>query len=637
MTAFRRDINGLRAIAVLAVLCFHFGISPLHGGFVGVDVFFVISGFLMTQILTLQIERGKIDVLKFYMARVLRILPALVGATLTTLLLASMLLLPYQFITAAQEAFYAVTFIINIYFWKNTGYFAPQAAHSWFLHCWSLAVEIQFYVIVPFYLMLTAYLSPKRGTMIGLLALVSVSLAFSFFQTGVDPNGAFYLPFSRLWEFGAGGLITRFSVPKRGQSVMAVVGLLAIATSCLFFSDTMKFPGLWPVLPVAGTALVIWSESRNVLLTNVVSQALGTASYSIYLWHWPLLLAAKYFGLQESPIGTSILFIMTFVAAAASYRWVELPFRTAGKGRWIAPILGSAFAIILVAGFSWAVTAYQGWPWRISPIVRGTILEAQYSNDWRSQTCFLDPEQSFDDFKSECLAPPGDKPRLVLWGDSGAAMFYPGIVAQSWSSQFRIEQLTASACPALPGEYDPIARPHCKQIQERILQIILQQKPEIVLLSSAIGPFGSATVENVKSHAEEYGAKLAALAKSLESSGVKRVVVWGTVPTWDNALPEVFYRQFVTSGHKIPDNIRPFKFERIQQWETVIREAVKNAGATYISLIEALCDDASCRPTILDSKMHPAIIQFDTFHLTRPASIWAADSLLSPAIEDSKL
>ena len=160
---FRRDLNGLRAVAVLSVLCFHFGIAPFRGGFIGVDVFFVISGYLMTRILASQIEDGRLDIFRFYFGRMLRIVPALLVTIVATLAITSVLLLPAQFLVAAREAIHSALFTVNIYFAGNTSYFAPAAAQSWFLHCWSLAVEIQFYLLIPLFLMASHWISPRRG------------------------------------------------------------------------------------------------------------------------------------------------------------------------------------------------------------------------------------------------------------------------------------------------------------------------------------------------------------------------------------------------------------------------------------------------------------------------------------------
>jgi peptidoglycan/LPS O-acetylase OafA/YrhL len=618
---FRVDLNGLRACAVLLVVCFHFGIPPFSGGFVGVDVFFVISGFLMTRILA---DQDKIDVFGFYIRRILRILPALTITILTTISITAILLLPGQFIVAAREAVYSELFVVNIYYAVNTGYFDPQAAQSWFLHCWSLAVEFQFYIFFPFYLIASRRISPKQGTVIGFLLILVLSLSFAVFQTTANQLDAFFLPFSRIWEFVAGGLVERLQGPIRYRSALAFCGLLMIAVSAVGFNEHMAYPGAWPLVPVTGAALVLWAESDLPLLRNRLLQTLGTNSYSIYLWHWPALLTARYLGLMGGAMGIVGLSIITFAISTVSYDSIEKPFRKTG-GR-VVPLLGAALAAFVVV---WVYLSVRdgGAPWRVPERVQAIMQNSDFpKNDWRYHACFLDPDEAVQIFKKDCFDKPSGRSILFVWGDSTAAALYPGIAHSKWAQNYQIDQATSSSCSVWSLTADA-ALPNCHDIREYSREFVLRQKPEVIVLSTARNSYGPGVIENL---ARQEGLELGGLIEALRTSGVKKIIVVGPPPAWDRPLPELFYREVFRSG-KMPDRLSPPDFQNIRRWDRSMRAFVEKSGGVYISIIDSLCDETSCN-VLIPSSTVPSLIQFDDLHLTRNCSDWVAATLIGPVL-----
>tara|TARA_R110001599_G_scaffold266200_1_gene466939 strand:+ start:17902 stop:19788 length:1887 start_codon:yes stop_codon:yes gene_type:complete len=336
---YRPEIDGLRAIAVLVVLLYHAGMPGFSGGFVGVDVFFVISGFLITRIILSDIEAGKFSYRNFYERRIRRILPPLLLVSVLTIPVALLTMYPDQLVDYAKSLIATQLFVANIHFLLSSGYFQTASELKPLLHFWSLAVEEQFYFVVPALLMLAARLG--RRWVFGLLwAIVLVSFMLADWMSTRQPDIAFFVLPTRAWELGVGALVSmHFSrldtavVRFPGPAAMAGwIGLAMIAISVPLFSEITPFPGRYALIPVVGTALVIGfsrptSGSGKVLsLPFVVS--IGLVSYSAYLWHQPLFVFARlHFG-GDAPLSVLLLLsVVTFILAAISWRWIERPFR----------------------------------------------------------------------------------------------------------------------------------------------------------------------------------------------------------------------------------------------------------------------------------------------------------------------
>jgi len=321
---FRHDINGLRAIAVIAVVLFHFNASWMPGGFAGVDVFFVISGFLMTGIVFRGIEQENFSILKFYVARANRIIPALAVLCLVLLVFGWFYLTPLEYKALGKHAATSVAFLSNIIYWRESGYFNAASHEKWLLHTWSLAVEWQFYIIYPLILVsMRKFMSIK--TMKSLL-LVGTILGFILcvIATYKWPNPSYYLLPTRAWEMMLGGLAYLYplTLQENRKKLFEWTGLGLIIGSYLLISSNNVWPGYLAIFPVIGTFLVIQAHKNNSIITNnLVFQKLGAWSYSIYLWHWPIVVAIYTFSLNEFYIYPGIL--LSVFLGFLSYQHIE--------------------------------------------------------------------------------------------------------------------------------------------------------------------------------------------------------------------------------------------------------------------------------------------------------------------------
>ena len=322
--SFRADINGLRAWAVAAVVFYHFGIPGFSGGFVGVDVFFVISGFLMTGIVVKGLERGNFSLIGFYMARGRRIVPALVVVCAVLLALGWWVLMPPDYKRLGSHAVYSLAFLSNIEFWQEAGYFDVASREKWLLHTWSLSVEWQFYLILPVVLWVVWRLKP--GRVVQTLAVGSglvASLLACVLVTNNQSGTAFYLLPTRAWEMLGGGLVFLLaSKPKLSalhRRSLEFIGLMLIVLSVVFFDRDTIWPGGRAMLPVMAAMLVLLANRHSLWTASKLPQWLGDRSYSLYLWHWPVYVALVYIGFRDNPWAIAGALLLTVLLGHLSY------------------------------------------------------------------------------------------------------------------------------------------------------------------------------------------------------------------------------------------------------------------------------------------------------------------------------
>ncbi len=336
MHRYRPDIDGLRAVAIVPVLLFHAGVGAFSGGFVGVDVFFVISGFLITGLIRHEMDSGSFSIANFYERRIRRILPALFAMMIVTAALSAWLLLPGDLADFGKSVAGTSLFASNFLFWQESGYFAPAAEETPLLHTWSLAVEEQFYILFPLFLAFVAS-RPGKPYVAATVAVVVPSFLLSVAGVAFARDAAFYLAPFRAWELGLGALlalgVVRPSHDVRVRNAAALAGAAAIAWSVFQYSAGTAFPGAAALLPCVGAAAIIWAGSGG---HNLVGDALswrpvvlvGLVSYSLYLWHWPLLALGRYYAVRDlTAVETTVVLAVAALAAVASWRYVERPFR----------------------------------------------------------------------------------------------------------------------------------------------------------------------------------------------------------------------------------------------------------------------------------------------------------------------
>lgn len=451
---YREDINGLRAWAVIAVLLFHFQLPGLGAGFMGVDIFFVISGFLMTAIIVKGLERNNFSIWKFYMARARRILPALM-VVITVLLVLGWFWLPapdYQ--TLGAQSAYSLSFLSNIHFWRSTGYFDAAAHEKWLLHTWSLAVEAQFYLLFPIFLIILWKIKPQIKTLFWGLGLVFIaSLVLSIVASQLKPVAAFYLLPTRGWELAAGGLaflIGREVVSLQKYSkplIWSGFGLWVLAM--LLLDSGYAWPSGWALLPVLGTVLIILANQSQAKLTvNPIAQWLGDRSYSLYLWHWPLVVALYFAGLQNDWLWVSGAIVLSLIFAHLSYHLVEVPTRfylSAASLRKEIFAIALAGLVIGLAAVSVKLFTFEN---RLPPEVKIAAAEANNINPAKPK-CF---DVALIEKAPECSFGSGDKAALLL-GDSHAMSVVSAVGFAAEKYLREIVFYGQSGCPVMFGGF----------------------------------------------------------------------------------------------------------------------------------------------------------------------------------------
>lgn len=389
---YRRDIDGLRAIAVLSVFFYHLGVSPFSGGFVGVDVFFVISGFLITRLIVEQKTSGKFTFAEFYIRRVRRLFPALAFTIAATLAAGVYFFTTVDLARIGGSAIAAILSFSNIYFWQQAGYFDAAAVVKPLLHTWSLSVEEQFYLVWPAMLVILLGRFSRRVTLIAIILIGLASLiACQLMIESVE--AVFYLSPFRAVEFAVGAALV-WGVERPAKSALArevalAIGLALIAYAVFAFDEATPFPGLNAMIPCVGAALAIYGGEAPILgrlLSNKVAVRIGLISYSLYLAHWPIIVFYQYQkGVDPlSPTDQLLIAAMTLIASELMYRYVETPFRAfrspSGKTRLSKPAFGLVCAGIAIALISTSahIWASGGWPWRLTPESRAIAAAVAY-------------------------------------------------------------------------------------------------------------------------------------------------------------------------------------------------------------------------------------------------------------------
>jgi len=451
---YRPEIDGLRSLAIVPVILFHSGVTLFSGGFIGVDIFFVISGFLITSIIGQELEQGRFSYSNFYYRRAKRILPALFVVMFITLPFAFYWMLPGEYASYAKSLVYVSLFVSNFLFWKQSGYFEAAAEEKPLLHTWSLSVEEQYYVMFP--VLLVALWRFGRNPVMGvILVLGCLSLWLSHWGAANKPEANFYLLVSRAWELFAGALAALLLLKKqpKGNGIYASVGLVSILVAIFLYDRSTPIPSLYALLPVCGTVLVLVFARPNTWVYNILSQRLftyiGLISYSLYLWHQPILAFARlrHYNL-ESHLVLFVAFALTTLLAMATYHYVERPIKTAhffsSKTRFF-----SLFGMILMGfvGYGTLVsnTSYfaEKYP-NATDILEEMKWPAGLSYDRNCRKKF-----GADQY---CLIGKVDAPvTAALIGDSHANHFYWGLNDSIHANGGNLLLVGAGACPPFFG------------------------------------------------------------------------------------------------------------------------------------------------------------------------------------------
>ncbi|WP_137128945.1 acyltransferase family protein [Rhizobium sp. FY34] len=617
-SVYRPDIDGLRAIAVVSVVLYHYKFGRhFDGGFVGVDVFFVISGFLISRIIFDGINKGNFSIVDFYDRRIRRIFPALFVMFFLTLAFSVVTMFPAELEKAKGAVVFSAIFSSNIYLYFNVNYFDGSSILNPFLHTWSLSVEEQFYIFFPLFIYLIRNLN--RNSQIGIILLVlTVSFILCVAETYSNASAAFYLVQYRAWELLIGSILALGVIPPvRSPSIneaIGIGGLTAIGVSVLLFTEEIPFPGLAAAAPCLGAAAIIYSGSNaqtvvSRLLGLTPLRFIGLISYSLYLWHWPL--RALYYAGVGVPygIGKIIMLLVALVIATASWWFVERPFRRNGVLRPATTLLGGGIAIGLVCGAAVISVEIYSTIRNIPPAAVAVLAQAELpaaDDHFRDGDCFLSNNvRAASQINNEsCLAYDPNRRNILIVGDSHAAHLWVGL--SETYPELNFMQATASGCrPTISFE----GRHTCTDLMRHIFLNLLPQRAVDTVIRSG------------RWRGSE--AKMAiATAKALQPFA-KRVIISGPIAEYDQSLPRLLAKgmeansgpaQFA-SHHLVPTP---------QQIDALFASEAAAAGVEYFSVYDALCG-TECEVWARDG----VAMQFDYGHLTREGSIYLGQRLRS--------
>jgi peptidoglycan/LPS O-acetylase OafA/YrhL len=532
---YRPDIDGLRAIAVLSVVFFHAFPSLIHGGFVGVDIFFVISGFLISKHIWEELGAGTFNIKTFYARRVRRIFPALSVVLLACLILGWVVLTPGEYEQLGNHVVAGAVFVSNIIFWKEAGYFDNAADTKPLLHLWSLGIEEQFYIVWP--LFLTFFWRYSRHLGWAFLGVLGVSLAYSVMVVRYDVVADFYSPLTRFWELALGAALAYSAVPRSAinRSLISWLGLSLILGAVIIIQKDYPFPGAWALLPTMGAACLIYAGEGAWLNRHVLSHRLlvwiGLISYPLYMWHWPLLSFARIMESGTPSIGVRFWLVAASVVLAwLTYRFLERPIRSKPKTRNIILMLCMSVFLLGVAGLT--VKKLDGFKSRQFSMLNGesnTIILGADRGKLQNECGIAETQKSIFQY---CLRDGTEEPRYALLGDSkGEALFY-GLVRES-----RPDMPWIMIGTVYPPEFEPSSDDRQQLKNQLALQTIVHNPSiKVVTLTVAlrtIFPVNSDTGFIATNSASPAG-KIAAYSQTIqqiEQAG-KRVVFVVDNPTF---------------------------------------------------------------------------------------------------------
>ena len=633
---YRADIDGLRAIAVLAVVLFHAFPDHLTGGFVGVDIFFVISGYLISSIIYNELDSNSFSFLQFYCRRVRRIFPSLITVLVACYLAGWYLLIAGEYKKLGVHIAAASIFSSNFLLYREAGYFDEASDSKLLLHLWSLGIEEQFYIIWP--VLLYASWKGKLNLLTVTIILMLFSFTLNIVKIQTDKVQTFYWPTTRAWELLIGACLAfqlthvnnHFDTYKRRLdgllhiligseplkansailcNVASIAGTLLIILPMYFLTKAANFPGWLAVAPTLGTGLLIYVGSTSWINRKILCSRLlvgiGRISYPLYLWHWPLLIYARILLEKEISYDSRVAVIFLSILLA----WITQAFieKSCRFGQFLK--MKFVFLCILMVGI--ALIGYytyrtDGLPNRFPQVIRDIGNYEKYAQvsekSYRLDTCLIHSDRK--EWKFGACVDNADKLAsngVILWGDSHAAQFYPAIAAMK--PVVRLTQLTVTSCPPIPGLEESSL--YCKEINDYCIKRISDEKPNTVILAGIWPSYKWEALTNT--------------VAMLRNASIKNIYLVGPVPQWQGKLPMCVYKYFVRDKlHRVPSRMHACLVPNVDRIDQAMRDFATKTMINYISPYEILCNSDGCLTRIAGNDS--ILTAYDFHHLTIPAS-----------------
>lgn len=634
--AHRPDIEGLRGVAVLSVLAVHSFPALLRGGFIGVDIFFVLSGYLISCILFRSVDSGQFSVLDFYARRVRRIYPALCVVLTASLAFSLLFTFPSASRHLGHHVAASALFLSNIALWNEAGYFDVASEAKPLLHLWSLGIEEQFYLVWPLAVVMLA--RHRRRALLWITLALALSFALNIALVADKPKATFFLPPTRFWELMVGALLAYLTLYRAGPvawlrqrlpeggwaqthaaDAFGWSGLAMLATALVLIDKTDHFPGWWAALPTLGTFALIAAgtnaSANRRLLCHPILRFYGAISYPLYLWHWPLLCFPVVLGVPLNSELRVVILVASVVLATLTCQFVEKPVRAMPSG----PRLPLALAALLIAigACGWVIQQTDGLLESQPEAIR-SIASAEFSEEfpnYRAGECFLLLDEGPERFSAHCVdRRHPEKPLALLWGDSHAASLYPGLskLASEDEIGYRMAQYTAALCPPLLAAPATSSR-QCQRTSDAVLRIIASEKPQTVVIAGHWSKYGDGPLAR-----DALVANLRDTVRHLKALGVVNVVVFGHLPTWTIAQPRVVMKAW-NREQVIPERALDHLNPAASLFDTLVQQAVAGSGATFVSPMAMLCNPVGCLVSIRRGNAFRAVT-YDDSHLSAEGS-----------------
>ena len=656
---YRPDIDGLRALAVLSVVAFHAfpGLAAygLSGGFIGVDVFFVISGFLISTIIFENLDKGTFSFTEFYSRRITRIFPALLLVLIASYAFGWFALLADEYKQLGMHIAAGAGFFSNFALWNEAGYFDNSSETKPLLHLWSLGIEEQFYIVWP--LLLWAAWKKKFN----LLTITILILAISFYLNvkGIkkDAVATFYSPQTRFWELLCGSVLAWVTLYKKDScgtfrtkldgyiasivyrdkptvdgnalsNVISFIGMSLLVYGFWKITKEARFPGTKALLPVLGTVLIIAAGPtawiNRTILSNKIAVWFGLISFPLYLWHWPLLSFARIVEAEVPSRNIRIAAVLiSIVLAWLTYKLVERPIRFGKQSRIKTATL--VLLMILVGGVGYITLEKEGLSFRF-PIQTRNLVESidfKWSSYTQFEECHLQTPSKLVHADS-CFET--NRPLAVLWGDSHASSLYPGLNYLRESIEFGLTQLTQAGCPPIFGLKELKHSPMCNEINENVFSDVIKIQPNILILDAAW-------------RHSDYPLSNDELYVKLKETVIKikirlpdtKLIIVGPVPQWNDSPQKVAYKYWRGNANKmgiIPEYLDATVFADV---ESILSRVASETNVKYLSPVSYLCQESKCLWKLGDARED--FVSVDFGHLSKAGSIYLSGKLFSNLFE----
>lgn len=623
---YRPDIDGLRAIAVLSVLIFHFFPSLLPGGFVGVDIFFVISGYLITSIIINDVKNQCFSFWGFYKKRIIRIFPALLALLVSIYTLGWFCFLQGDYKSLGKHIFGGSFFISNILLWRESGYFDSNSAYKPLLHLWSLGIEEQFYLFWP--ILLTHFARTKKGLYLTGSIILIISLAISIYTMHSATGENYYSPLSRCWELMLGALIASLRIKNSSQNektrkIASTGGTVLIILALVTINSSVPFPGYIALIPALGAGLVIYGESGafNKIISTKPLVFIGLLSYPLYIWHWPIYSASRIILAEEpSPPVRIASIALCFILAYLTYKFIEIPIRRSARKPVIAIALSFSVFVTGVVGLTTfqrdglsfravnnAVNEYQEYA-----SITNSYDTFHFTEAIRKDVCHsVEPDVAL---KNGCISM--KRNQIFIWGDSYAASLYAGIrhLIDTEGYKAEISQATDGNGPPffVSGRRTDSGKDLLRANNDR-LKFVKDTQPAVIIIAWMIhGANASSdmpwTIKELKK----------TVSNIKEVSPTSRIVIFGPFPEWNEGIIRQIVKHYDVHKKMPSDYMNDGIVPDMAIFDKEIKAALKSEDVDYISSLATLCNEQGC--LVRTGPGLQNLTSMDWGHLTKPGA-----------------